>query len=534
MLIFNLTLMLSTLNDISWVNQSPNVNQMESDNYHSGQLRDRLLTILQRLNESQTTNMTDTQLFVHLLNHSEQARLAYDQRNNVMDQIETRVVEQTDETINIWIQVLLYVIYAVICVLGVCGNTLVCFVVARNPAMHTVTNVFIANLALSDILLCIFAVPFTPLYLLAYKSWVFGTALCHLLPFAQGVSIYISAFTLMSIAIDRYFVIMYPLKPRMKMKICVLIIAAIWLTTSILTWPYAHFMQLIELNVENSPSSNIPETGGEAIFYCDERWPYDGTRKMFGISTTILQFVIPFIIITFCYVQVCGKLWDRAKTIPGNVSARREEQERERTRKTNGMLISMVSIFVISWLPLNIHNLLMDFYEETSHWPHQQTVFLFVHATAVSSAIYNPWIYAWLNDNFRKEFKAILPCGRLKSTFFRSTIIELQQNSTRLNCPNNSSRRCAKLHYGEDAATPTDRPKSGSSVSDVKRNGEPKCEPEQMEQLIHTNNGFQDGSTMPKRVSLTVYDCNSNETDNGSTTNGNNNKCMQQDEIGSD
>ena len=52
--------------------------------------------------------------------------------------------------------------------------------------MHTVTNVMIWNLGLSDILLCLFAVPFTPLYLLAFKSWVFGTALCHLLPFAQG------------------------------------------------------------------------------------------------------------------------------------------------------------------------------------------------------------------------------------------------------------------------------------------------------------------------------------------------------------
>lgn len=28
----------------------------------------------------------------------------------------------------------------------------------------------------------------------------------------------------------------------------------------------------------------------------------------------------------------------------------------------------------------------------------------------MSSVIYNPFLYAWLNENFRKEFKQILPC----------------------------------------------------------------------------------------------------------------------------
>ncbi|OTF82358.1 GPCR Neuropeptide Y-like protein, partial [Euroglyphus maynei] len=131
---------------------------------------------------------------------------------------------------------------------------------------------------------------------------------------------------------------------------------------------------------------------------------------MFGITTTALQFVIPFLIITFCYVKICAKLSDRARTIPGNVSARREEQERERTRKTNGMLISMVVIFVISWLPLNMVNLLADFYEEASRWRNQRAIFLISHAIAMSSTCYNPFLYAWLNENFRKEFKEVLPC----------------------------------------------------------------------------------------------------------------------------
>ncbi len=62
------------------------------------------------------------------------------------------------------VAILFFALYTVIFGVGIGGNYLVCFVVVRNKAMHTVTNIFISNLAASDILLCLTAVPFTPLY----------------------------------------------------------------------------------------------------------------------------------------------------------------------------------------------------------------------------------------------------------------------------------------------------------------------------------------------------------------------------------
>ena len=91
------------------------------------------------------------------------------------------------------VQVLIYILYVVIFVVGLLGNFLVVFVVAQNRAMQTVTNCFIANLALSDILLCVLAVPFTPLYFFL-KEWIFGKILCHLVAYSQVIAFALGLF----------------------------------------------------------------------------------------------------------------------------------------------------------------------------------------------------------------------------------------------------------------------------------------------------------------------------------------------------
>ncbi|XP_034254698.1 prolactin-releasing peptide receptor-like [Thrips palmi] len=292
------------------------------------------------------------------------------------------------------VQAFFFICYTTIFVLGVFGNVLVCYVVGRNRAMQTVTNFFITNLALSDILLCILAVPFTPLYSFL-GQWIFGSMLCHLVAYAQGTSVYISTLTLTSIAIDRFFVIIYPFHPRMQLTSCVVIISSIWLFSVVVTLPYGLYM-------------NHKDVDGR--LYCEETWPSENFRLIYGVLTAVFQFLVPFVIIAFCYVRVSLKLRDRARLKPGCKSSRKEEADRERKRRTNRMLIAMVTIFGVSWMPLNVINLLNDVYIPTGNWRYYHLSFFMVHALAMSSTCYNPFLYAWLNDNFRKEFKQVLPC----------------------------------------------------------------------------------------------------------------------------
>lgn len=300
-----------------------------------------------------------------------------------------------EDVTSIWpVQFVFCAFYLSIFILGIFGNVLVVWIVGRNRHMHTVTNLFIANLALSDVLLCVLAVPFTPLYTFLGR-WVFGNTLCHLVPYAQGVSVYISTLTLTSIAIDRFLVIIYPFHPRMMIKMCLSIIVSIWTFALLLTLPYGLYMQMEE-----------PYT------FCEEHWPSEPFRKVFSVITTILQFVVPFFVIAFCYICVSIKLKDRARAKPGSKTSRREEADRERKRRTNRMLIAMVVIFGVSWLPLNIVNIVDDFYSPANDWSFYRLCFFITHCLAMSSTCYNPILYAWLNDNFRKEFKQVRSSSR--------------------------------------------------------------------------------------------------------------------------
>lgn len=56
--------------------------------------------------------------------------------------------------------ILLSCFYGSISIIAVIGNSLVIWIVATTRQMQTVTNLFIANLALADVIIGMFAIPF--------------------------------------------------------------------------------------------------------------------------------------------------------------------------------------------------------------------------------------------------------------------------------------------------------------------------------------------------------------------------------------
>lgn len=94
--------------------------------------------------------------------------------------------------------------YVLVVVVGVFGNYLLLYVICRTRKMHNVTNLFIGNLAFSDMLMCVTCVPFTLAYAFNPHGWIFGRSMCYLVFLVQPVTVYVSVFTLTAIAVDRW------------------------------------------------------------------------------------------------------------------------------------------------------------------------------------------------------------------------------------------------------------------------------------------------------------------------------------------
>lgn len=78
-------------------------------------------------------------------------------------------------------------VYTVILLLSVAGNALVILTLVQNRRMRTITNVFLLNLAVSDLLLGVLCMPITLVGALL-RDFVFGGVMCKLMPYLQGKS----------------------------------------------------------------------------------------------------------------------------------------------------------------------------------------------------------------------------------------------------------------------------------------------------------------------------------------------------------
>ncbi|XP_047443256.1 neuropeptide Y receptor Y2, like [Mugil cephalus] len=304
------------------------------------------------------------------------------------------------------VQVVLILAYSTIIVLGVLGNSLVIYVIYRFKTLRTVTNFFIANLAVADLLVNTLCLPFTLVYTLQ-GEWKFGSTLCFLLPYAQGLAVHVSTVTLNVIALDRHRCIVYHLETRMRKDVCFGVIALTWMLSAVLASPLAIFREYGSFTLEP----------GHSIQVCTEKWPgknTDGT--LYSISMLILQYFLPLSIISFAYARIWSKL--RGHVSPaesgggaGGSNSASSERHRRR-RKTTKMLVTMVVVFAVSWLPFHAFQLATDIDSTVLDMRDFRLLYTVFHVVAMCSTFANPLLYGWMNRNYRAAFLAVFKCRR--------------------------------------------------------------------------------------------------------------------------
>ncbi|KAJ1346958.1 hypothetical protein KIN20_001893 [Parelaphostrongylus tenuis] len=103
--------------------------------------------------------------------------------------------------------------FITIFLLSVIGNALVIVVIMQQRAMRSITNIYLMNLAITDLMLSVVCMPPT-LFSMVMNCWIFGNILCKVFAYLQPMVVTASAYTLAVIAFERYFAICRPLHSR--------------------------------------------------------------------------------------------------------------------------------------------------------------------------------------------------------------------------------------------------------------------------------------------------------------------------------
>ncbi|XP_055602011.1 neuropeptide SIFamide receptor-like [Uranotaenia lowii] len=332
------------------------------------------------------------------------------------------------------------VAYFVVFIVGLIGNSFVIAVVFRAPRMRTVTNFFIVNLAVADVLVIVFCLPAT-LMSNIFVPWMLGWLMCKTVPYIQGVSVAASVYSLIAVSLDRFLAIWWPLKLQITKRRARFMIVCIWIIALASTIPWALFFELVPI------FPDAPE-----IKLCVEVWPpgTDGALY-FLLANLVACYLLPMTLITICYILIWIKVWRRS--IPGDSKDAQMDRMQQKSKiKVVKMLVVVVILFVLSWLPLYVifARIKLGGALESSEEELLQIATPIAQWLGASNSCINPILYAFFNKKYRKGFAAIIRsrkcCGRLR--YYETVAIASSSTSTRKSSHyHNSTKQRPPMQY---------------------------------------------------------------------------------------
>ena len=308
----------------------------------------------------------------------------------------------------------LIVLYLLLIVVGTIGNGLMCYTVARHRHMRTPFNIMIANLAVSDMLLCVVTQPFNIVKFSQFQ-WKFDNLSCKISTAVPAVTVYVTTETVCAIAIYRLAMVIYPKEMRSAQKTIIIVITlvGIWTLAAMLASPLFFFGQ--KVLVEFCP--------GIVLFTaCVELTTMRNGKIALSIGSLLFQYFTPTVLLVvthfkICRVMACRLNLLRLRSGRGNNDnnttfnetshkTRSIRKKIARQRKTSILLGVIAVTFTVSWLPLNIFNFIADVdeYFIINRIDQSKLLFPICHLIILSSSVINPILYGWFNRNFRHEF----------------------------------------------------------------------------------------------------------------------------------
>lgn len=307
-----------------------------------------------------------------------------------------------------WLQIV-YII--VIIILAFIGNILIFVAICSIKRLHTIDNVFIANLAVSDFLFTLIETSSNTTRQLNPNWRPPHEFVCYVILASSVLCASASVFTQTAVAVNRYLAITRPLQyPNFvnTRRVCISILV-IWVCAIVLASPPLIWRPLAVI--------------------CGEEESYDKyiTYEIVYMAVEwLLIFVIPFGIMSVIYFRIYRIARSHANRVrPDQESASTQSNSVTSSRsikynitsfkrqfKAAKMLVTIAGAFLLSWLPFFVTLTLWKFQKGVRIHPKVFTAFLYFVYTVPAI---NPAIYAFWSRDIRSGIKQLLTCWKRSS-----------------------------------------------------------------------------------------------------------------------
>ncbi|PIK48719.1 putative cholecystokinin receptor type A [Apostichopus japonicus] len=389
--------------------------------------------------------------------------------------------------------VIVITMYSIIFLLAVIGNSLVIVTLIQNKRMRSVTNVFLFSLSVSDLMFICVCLPFTLVGNLIH-NFIFGPVMCKLISYTMTVSVSVSVWTMVAIALERYHAICNPLASRawQTKSRAFKIVALVWFVSLICGLPDLIYPKLILHDKENMK------------YKCRHAWgPVMEYIHPFYLFIAFM--VLPVMCLFFAYGLIILELWrgivsekratakekeengtpmkdlrtsattmspdsnandpflkNNSKAIyrpqSGKVATRnmgpvRSTSSNNAKKRVVRMLIVLVLLFFIAWTPTWILNMWYVVNRARAlklvrRFPH---MLLVIRLMSYASACVNPIVYCFMNRSFRNGFLEVFKCctGPVKGDV-KPTVGSATTHRTRMHHPPDSTTNYTNVSSGEE------------------------------------------------------------------------------------
>jgi len=278
-------------------------------------------------------------------------------------------------------------IYAALFIFGTTGNVILLIIIICNKDMRTVPNMYILNLATSDVISLTINLPLSQANFMS-NTWQYGEFMCKFFEFSRRLSVGLSAYSVAVLSIQRYNVTVKPfhivVSSPTTCRVTMATICGVWIVAALFALP--------------SALSKHADT--HCSYYRSEVY-----YEKVAVFELFVSCILPLCVIVFSYIGTARHLLKSALPISDDT-----QHPQANTRKNIAKIVlGLGVVFVISYVPYHIlwtYIVYKDYIEE------MEIMYTYSASTCllVFNSCFNPVALCCTSLAFRRQFKRYLTC----------------------------------------------------------------------------------------------------------------------------